>query len=1561
MGKYDNYEQLLQKTYQDTLMKREQTEDEAQWEERVESESRARLATLQSPLQGQNQDFGPLQRQNKDFHSRVEAGWPPLLVSWTAEGSPVQQQPSHKETGKEARERRAREREMKLDGCTAQAEYTYDIHQAMKQGMPKSPLDEPKGSEKKKRQYVASLAASLNADLKMDCIEERNMAQNMHAIQERKAQYALFQSLLDSNSPYLEGIDPAVLEGIAQKKEIFLQTAALADAFREAQGVGEDGKYTDSEAMKKGKEEYEKKRREVDSALGEHCYPDYARRTKDILQNNPYQKEADTLEYLAASQPLEYYKEGRMHDYRLSQICVERYYADVSKSLTLRAELEARLEALSALAGGPPPAAGEELAWLEREVYRQTAKLNAHTKEAKEQDVQKQVLDFILYGEEIAAGSEAAALFDNEVLDPYINELLQRENADTLEARLDTLTNMQESESFVGDTEADQLLKNRIAQRGVLAATQIEARDETMKNGIVPGVTKEEWDQSGGASYHHLMSIEEAKQAAEASGGFLYYVEKEGSNMAEVRTTIPEKADIGGQKDFPLRRTYNQMMKLLLGVLFQTDEEGRTTVREQDELKFHQMANNLSDNLIDWSDLKARKAFLDMLYGPAAEMYGEEADAVLTNIGTFMDNLVDNDRGYVFSELGGNFTALVRLPMALNGMKDLGDPPEGGEKAEEEKRLRETARQDAEETLAEIGGILTMKDDEIDVPLPNQCSANHSLMKALRPSIGMKHTSGVYHEMQHLFTERPLKGIKYLLECFPDLRQDFKSGKMHREYLAYLAQGFYALAVYLLGTEVKEDTAYKEALEKWSENLKSVAGTSEETLKNLQGKALENALETILNQLQPPSAIDELLARPELSDEALRKRSGDEVEDALKLDASKLDASKLDVVSNLISMLAQTDYLKYDYHVLPIMGMMPDGTVITSETFAAETKQYMVSPLTRSHKSVGHYNMDPTLVKEEKNRKPDGEFASIPGAVVYYNCDRGIRAQEDKPAIEFKNRVGTVIDNLSKKVEEARRAQAETMKHSTVPGVTSEEWNRSGGASYHQYMTVEEAKQAVEASKGFLYYVEKEQWGIKMAEVRATIPEKADVGGQKDFPLRRTYNQMMKLLMGVLFKVDKDTGKADVREQDVVTFHQRADDLSGSLLAYTDPEFGNDFLALLREPAAEMYGKEAKTVIGNIKAFMDYLGRKEVGFAFSELATNLAAITRLPMALNGMEDLGPLPKGKEKAEMEKRLREMAKKDAEESLNEIAGILQMEDDEIDVPLPNQCSANNTMIKALHGMLDIEKKGEKYKGGAYEEVGDLFNERPLLGMKYLLECFPDIRQELGGKESCSKEFLMSFVKGFAALADYLAETADQMSHGNALGVWSRNLKLTLDFLVVQQEETEMKRGVIRAILDLLQPPVAIGELLARPELSDETLKKRSINPALKKKDDTIFAGNEAAQLKDVLKDYFKYDYHAMAVMGTLPDGTVVTSETFAAETKQYLAPPLTRSHKSIGHYQTDPNLVRGDVNPSLEFIRIPGAVAFYNNDRGVRTEEDKPSIEFKNRTDAAMTEVGRKAKS
>ena len=84
---------------------------------------------------------------------------------------------------------------------------------------------------------------------------------------------------------------------------------------------------------------------------------------------------------------------------------------------------------------------------------------------------------------------------------------------------------------------------------------------------------------------------------------------------------------------------------------------------------------------------------------------------------------------------------------------------------------------------------------------------------------------------------------------------------------------------------------------------------------------------------------------------------------------------------------------KYDYHRAAPMGEMPDGTMLTSEMFAAETKQYVVAPFSQKGKAIGRY---------KKTRKEAPKGLNDSGFIDYYNMDNAIPSLEEQIYVKAK-------------------------------------------------------------------------------------------------------------------------------------------------------------------------------------------------------------------------------------------------------------------------------------------------------------------------------------------------------------------------------------------------------------------------------------------------------------------------------------------------------------------------------------------------------------------------------
>lgn len=85
---------------------------------------------------------------------------------------------------------------------------------------------------------------------------------------------------------------------------------------------------------------------------------------------------------------------------------------------------------------------------------------------------------------------------------------------------------------------------------------------------------------------------------------------------------------------------------------------------------------------------------------------------------------------------------------------------------------------------------------------------------------------------------------------------------------------------------------------------------------------------------------------------------------------------------------------KYEYHMAANLGKTDDGLQITSEGFAAETKQYMVSPFSLHH-AVGLYRGN------EEKHAITGAYSNT-GMVTYYCRDNPLPSDADAALLAAK-------------------------------------------------------------------------------------------------------------------------------------------------------------------------------------------------------------------------------------------------------------------------------------------------------------------------------------------------------------------------------------------------------------------------------------------------------------------------------------------------------------------------------------------------------------------------------
>ncbi len=89
---------------------------------------------------------------------------------------------------------------------------------------------------------------------------------------------------------------------------------------------------------------------------------------------------------------------------------------------------------------------------------------------------------------------------------------------------------------------------------------------------------------------------------------------------------------------------------------------------------------------------------------------------------------------------------------------------------------------------------------------------------------------------------------------------------------------------------------------------------------------------------------------------------------------------------------------KYPYHVAGNIGKLGEGARMTTEGFAAETKQYMVSPFSISH-AVGIYRGE-----EKKQSEVPQDFVHS-GMLHYYNHDNPLTTDEEREQVKVNHAI----------------------------------------------------------------------------------------------------------------------------------------------------------------------------------------------------------------------------------------------------------------------------------------------------------------------------------------------------------------------------------------------------------------------------------------------------------------------------------------------------------------------------------------------------------------------------
>lgn len=441
---------------------------------------------------------------------------------------------------------------------------------------------------------------------------------------------------------------------------------------------------------------------------------------------------------------------------------------------------------------------------------------------------------------------------------------------------------------------------------------------------------------------------------------------------------------------------------------------------------------------------------------------------------------------------------------------------------------------------------------------------------------------------------------------------------------------------------------------------------------------------------------------------------------------------------------------------------------------------------------------------------------------------------------------------------ELEAAQKRTMENQVVKGASKEQIQQYGCASYHQTVPLEEAKKAVEASGGFLYYREVAP-GI--AELRPTLPETVTVGGQK-IPLRRTYNLLI-----------REIAKQIVDSEGSLRSGEQAPDLKLLNDALADLSSDNEKAEKnLREQLGNT--PEAEMIARNLRVFAKKAGcailPAEIIGAIPEFKNRILQLgDRSPRGIRArqkalrkklLQDNGGKELTPEQELMVENLPSMYA-DASAALRELTELRNMTDEELDGPevaLPNACSGNTDFqarIRLLTG-------GQDGNSVLYMSRNHL-EQKPGEHIQYLITHIDRVARQ----------------KGFT----------DEQKNG---------------FLAEMRE-----------------------------------LRQRQQTGALTKEDlDKLY---ELTIAEKSVTAVAKYTYHVANVAGVIagPEKTTVyTTETFAAESKQYLVTPFTRK-AAVGRYHAEGTTTVWNKNS------VEGMIRYYNEDNPLPDETEYALTELK----------------
>ena len=453
-------------------------------------------------------------------------------------------------------------------------------------------------------------------------------------------------------------------------------------------------------------------------------------------------------------------------------------------------------------------------------------------------------------------------------------------------------------ETHCTEQEAEQKVLAEIRAENKLKRQQ--AADLSRQDSVVPGISEQIVKEYGMASFHQILTEEQAKLVVLSSRGLLFAKPVEGHpGLAELRPTLPEMVEEEGREEkVALRKPYKQFMKVIAASLIDANGALKADAQQTMEklwgffMEEHSMVERLDTFRED-----ARNMLDDTFGAVLEELYPEEAqrEEVKHKIADMFPYLERRDKagGYyssgVFNResledvLNGFVSSVRKLYPGTEGqtreqardarLQEEREKMQGKSEAEINERLNAVGKmfEDTDEALAELRKLREMDEDDPEIPLINACSANAQAYNAF----GSTFLDETHHRLE--FATRSHE-MRYPNRCLSFLRRKYTPASGQPE----------------------------------------PGSQEEQILKDI----------TVMEQ---------------------KFRGYEDLPEAERLKMQEEYKNEFERLGTLLQ-----PYIKYDYHEAGNAGTMGDGTAITVEAFAAETTQFVVSPLTM-HSAVGLY------------------------------------------------------------------------------------------------------------------------------------------------------------------------------------------------------------------------------------------------------------------------------------------------------------------------------------------------------------------------------------------------------------------------------------------------------------------------------------------------------------------------------------------------------------------------------------------------------------------------------